>query len=69
MPVRIFCTCGAEVTSEITLWDRKTRTVFWMDQHAPSCAACRKKTVVSSIKRGWQPNTRAAPPGKKVAAR
>ena len=27
MSVRIFCTCGTEITQEISLWDRKTRTI------------------------------------------
>lgn len=43
MPVRIFCRCGTEVTNEISAWDRKTRSLFWMDQNPPSCAACLKR--------------------------
>lgn len=69
MTVRVFCKCGADVTSDIPLWDRKTRTLFWMDQHAPSCAACRKQSAVTSIRRGWHPNARAAEPRKKLATR
>jgi len=40
MPVRIFCKCGEEITQEIPAWDIKTRSVYWMDQHTPSCSAC-----------------------------
>jgi hypothetical protein len=69
MPVRIYCKCGAEITGDISLWDRKTRTLFWMDENTPSCAACRNKTTVSSIQRDWQPATRAAEPRKKAASR
>lgn len=69
MPVRIFCQCGKEVTDTVSIWDRKTRSVFWMDQHAPSCAACLKPRAVSSIKRAWEPNSRGVEARKKVAVR
>jgi hypothetical protein len=61
MSVRIFCKCGTEVTNEVSLWDRKTRTIFWMDQNPPQCARCRKPRVV--------PVARATETRKKVAAR
>ena len=47
MAVRIFCDCGKEITHEISLWDRKTRSVFWMEQNPPSCAICRKQQAPS----------------------
>lgn len=70
MPVRIFCQCGAEVTNAVSMWDRKTRSVFWMDQHAPSCAACLKQPrAVSSVKRAWEPGLRGVEARRKAAAR
>lgn len=61
MAVRIFCKCGTDVTSEISLWDRKTRTLFWMDQNPPRCARCRTPHAVPAV--------RDAEARKKVAAR
>ncbi len=69
MSVRIFCKCGMEVTNTVSTWDRKTRSVFWMDQHSPSCAACLKPRALSSVKRAWAPGSRGAEVGKKTAAR
>jgi hypothetical protein len=51
------------------MWDKKTRSVFWMDQHAPSCAACLKPRAASPAKRAWEPNPRGVEARKKVAAR
>lgn len=69
MPVRIFCQCGTEVTNTVSMWDRKTRSVFWMDQHSPSCAACQEPRAVSSVKRDWLPGSRGVEARKKVAVR
>jgi len=69
MPVRIFCQCGTEVTNAVSMWDRKTRSVFWMDQHAPSCAACLKTHAASSVKRAWELSSRSVEARKEVAAR
>ncbi len=68
MSVKIFCKCGTEITDEISMWDRKTRTVFWMDQHAPPCRACRKPRALSPDKRPWAPNGRGAEVRKKQVA-
>lgn len=46
MPVRIFCKCGEEITQEISPWDIKTRSVYWMDQHTSSCLACLSGSTV-----------------------
>lgn len=43
MPVRIFCPCGADVTHTVSLWDRKTRSVYWMEEHPLFCALCQAK--------------------------
>jgi hypothetical protein len=69
MPVRIFCECGTEITKEVSLWDRKTRSVFWMDEHPPSCAACEKRHVASPAMPARDPSPRDAEVRKKVAAR
>ena len=70
MAVRIFCTCGREITQEISLWDRKTRTVFWMDKHPPLCAACQKwQPVASVIKPVRASGSGPADIRKKLAAR
>lgn len=69
MPVRIFCQCGTEVTDTVSMWDRKTRSVFWMDQHSPSCAACLKPRALPAVERVWEPNSRAVQARKKAAAR
>jgi hypothetical protein len=67
MTVRIFCKCGTEITDEISPWDRKTRTLFWMDQNSPLCAACRKPRA-SPASRAWPPNARGAEARKKAVA-
>lgn len=67
MPVRIFCKCGQEITGLISNWDMKTRTLSWMDEHTPSCPACRKKAEAAQ-KRGWAQNARVAESRKKAAA-
>ncbi len=69
MPIRIFCQCGAEVTNAVSMWDLKTRSVFWMDQHSPSCAACLKPRTVSSVKSAWEPGSRGVEARKKAAVR
>jgi hypothetical protein len=69
MAVRIFCTCGAEVTKEISVWDRKTRTVFWMDEHPPLCAACQKRHAASGIASIRDSGTGTGEIRKKLAAR
>jgi len=70
MAVRIFCTCGTEITQEISMWDRKTRTVFWMDEHPPLCAACQKRqSVASLIKPVQDSGSRPAEIRRKLAAR
>ena len=70
MAVRIFCTCGTEVTQEISMWDRKTRTVFWMDEHPPLCAACQRRQPVASLVKPVQDSgAGAADIRKKLAAR
>ncbi len=43
MPIRIYCPCGTDVTHTVSLWDRKTRSVFWMEGHPPLCARCEAK--------------------------
>lgn len=68
MPVRIFCECGTEVTNEIPLWDRKTRSVFWMDQNSPSCATCLKRHVPPAGN-ARVPDSGDTGVGKKVAVR
>jgi hypothetical protein len=67
MSVRIFCKCGTEVTSEVSLWDRKTRSVFWMDQNAPSCSACLKRPMPAA-RNARTPNPRVTVVGTKAAA-
>lgn len=69
MPVKIFCKCGTEITKEISMWDRKTRTVFWMDEHPPSCAACQERQAAASTESALGSGSRAAEVGKKLAAR
>jgi hypothetical protein len=69
MPVRIFCTCGAEVTKDISLWDRKTRTVFWMDEHPPLCPACQARNAASSIGSARDSGSGGTEIRKKLAAR
>ena len=66
MPVRIFCRCGKEITGLVSNWDMKTRTLSWMDQHTPSCPACRKKAETAALKRGWRPERHAAETDKKA---
>ena len=75
MAVRIFCTCGTEITQEISLWDRKTRTVFWMDEHPPLCAACEKRQPVASLIKpfqnsgSWPAEIRTKPAARRRASR
>lgn len=40
MPVKILCPCGADITEEISAWDKKTRTVYWFEKNHPQCIAC-----------------------------
>lgn len=40
MPIKILCPCGADITEEISNWDKKTRTVHWFAQNDPPCSAC-----------------------------
>ncbi len=40
MPVRIFCSCGEDITETIPSFDRKTRTVYWFEQNRQLCIAC-----------------------------
>ena len=40
MPIKILCRCGADITEEISNWDKKTRTVHWFAQNDPQCSAC-----------------------------
>ena len=40
MPIKILCPCGADITEEISAWDKKTRTVHWFAQNDPQCSAC-----------------------------
>jgi hypothetical protein len=68
MPVRIFCQCGKDITNTVSMWDMKTRSVFWMDQHSPSCAACSKRRVLAPAKPAWAPRSAGAEAGRKKAA-
>jgi len=47
MPIRILCPCGADVTEEVSVYDKKTRSAYWFEDHAPYCRACvaRKNAV------------------------
>ena len=40
MPIKILCSCGADITEEISNWDKKTRTVHWFEKNQPQCSAC-----------------------------
>jgi hypothetical protein len=51
------------------MWDLKTRSVFWMDQNSPSCAACLKPSAMSSVKRALEPNSSGVEVRKKAAVR
>jgi hypothetical protein len=66
MSVRIFCQCGAEVTQEISLWDRKTRSVFWMEQNAPACEVCQRRQA-SAVAEACVTPPVGKPAGRKLA--
>lgn len=40
MSVRIFCECGKDITDQIPVYDKKTRTIDWMDRNPPVCDSC-----------------------------
>lgn len=40
MPIRILCPCGADVTEEVSVYDKKTRSAYWFEDRAPYCRAC-----------------------------
>ncbi len=40
MSVRIFCECGKDITDRIPVFDKKTRTIDWMDRNPPVCDVC-----------------------------
>lgn len=40
MSVRIICKCGQDITDQIPVYDKKTRSVDWMDRNPPLCALC-----------------------------
>jgi hypothetical protein len=69
MPVRIFCQCGTEVTDTVSMWDLKTRSVFWMDQNSPACTACSNRRVLVPDKPAWAPKSKGAEIKKKAALR
>ena len=48
MPIKILCPCGADITEEISNWDKKTRTVHWFAQNHPQCHACATRTSACS---------------------
>ncbi len=60
MSVKIYCQCGADVTHAVSLWDRKTRSVFWMEEHPLLCALCAARTGRGAG--GAQPATCTAGP-------
>jgi hypothetical protein len=68
MPVKIYCQCGTDVTDTVSEWDRKTRTVFWMHEHSPVCAACSQRRVLVPDKQAWAPKTKTAEYKKKTVA-
>jgi hypothetical protein len=46
MSIRILCDCGSDITDDISMWDKKTRSVFWFEENAPACRVCAvKKTM------------------------
>ncbi len=51
MPIKILCPCGADITEEISNWDKKTRTVHWFAQNDPQCRACATGTSAWSRRR------------------
>ncbi len=51
MPIKILCPCGADITEEISNWDKKTRTVHWFVQNDLQCHACAAETSAWSRRR------------------
>ena len=41
MTVKIFCSCGAEVTNDVSHFDRKTRVLQWFFDNDVLCEDCR----------------------------
>jgi hypothetical protein len=40
MAVKIFCSCGTDITDEIPAYDKKTRTLHWFESNGAQCASC-----------------------------
>jgi hypothetical protein len=43
MGIKIFCRCGADITNEITAYDKETRTFHWFESNDVQCADCAGK--------------------------
>jgi hypothetical protein len=69
MPVRIYCQCGTDVTDTVSMWDFKTRSVFWMDQNSPACAVCSGRHVLVPDKQTWATKSKSTEIKKKAAVR
>jgi hypothetical protein len=41
MTVKIYCPCGADVTSDVSHYDRKTRVLQWFFDNDVLCEDCR----------------------------
>jgi hypothetical protein len=41
MTVKIYCSCGADVTGEVPHFDRKTRVLQWFFENDVLCDDCR----------------------------
>lgn len=48
MPIKILCPCGADVTEEVSAYDKKTRSVHWFEGHALYCRACVAKAPAAA---------------------
>jgi hypothetical protein len=47
MPVRILCSCGNDITDDVSPFDKKTRSADWLDSENLMCAECRRATGTS----------------------
>jgi hypothetical protein len=67
MAVQVLCHCGTDITDDISLWDKKTRSAFWFEEHAPLCRACAaRKTMQLAMSQPTEEPTATGTTGRRT---